>query len=576
MQYSADRYGLGMSPLDKKPARVAAARMIRSHSWRTALIVSSLAALVIVTPMIFFGNAVGHDFQSHLASWMEMAAQWRQGIFLPRWAEWSNWGVGEPRFIFYPPASWILGAALGSVLPWRIVPGTLIFVAVVIAGMTMWTLARPWLTEMQSYIAAVLFAANPYHLVTIFYRSDFAELLASALFPLIVVGALGVIRKDWRRVPLLAIVLGGIWLLNAPAAVVAMYALVLLLVVGCVLRRSVGPLIYGTIALAGGLGLAAFYVLPAAGEQRWVQVANAVEGRFTAERNLLFAQIYDANRPGIQAFNWKVSGVAVGVIVATAIAIFFSRRYIKQWSELWWLLLALTGASSFLMLPSSAFLWRHLPKLRFLQFPWRWLMPLDLALAFFVAAAISKIRAIWLFIVMLGLVLAAAAIVRDTRWESGSVPFVAEEIRSGHGYRGIQGFMPLNARVGEEYKERPLITTLDPKDGSSEPMQLNIEEWTAERRVFSAHTADAVTLVLHLLNYPAWEVRVDGQTTLTESDPDTGQIIVPLEKGSHQVEVRFRRTWDRTAGGVISVLSVVALIIAMLYARRRPAVTIVK
>jgi len=100
MQYSADLYGLGMSPLDKKPAREAAARMIRSHSWRTALIVSSLAALVIVTPMIFFGNAVGHDFQSHLASWMEMAAQWRQGIILPRWAEWSNWGVGEPRFIF--------------------------------------------------------------------------------------------------------------------------------------------------------------------------------------------------------------------------------------------------------------------------------------------------------------------------------------------------------------------------------------------------------------------------------------------------------------------------------------------
>src|SRR5256885_15291952 len=308
----------------------------------------------------------------------------------------------------------------------------------------------------------------------IYYRSDFAELLASALFPLMVLGALGVIRKDWRRVPLLAIVLGGIWLLNAPAAVVAMYALVLLLVVGCVLRRSVGPLIYGTIALAGGLGLAAFYVLPAAGEQRWVQIASAVEGRFIAERNLLFAQIYDANRPGIQAFNWKVSGVAVGVIVATAIAIFFSRRYIKQWSELWWLLLALACASSFLMLPPSAFLWRHLPKLRFLQFPWRWVMPLDFALAFFVAAAVSKIRVIWLFVVMLGLLLAAAAIVRDTHWESQIVHFVAEEIRSGHGYRGIAEFTPVNAHVGEHYEDHPLITTLEPNDGLSDRLQLNI------------------------------------------------------------------------------------------------------
>ena len=268
--------------------------------------------------------------------------------------------------------------------------------------------------------------------------------------------------------------------------------------------------------------------------------------------------------------------MAVGVIVATAIAIFFSRRYIKQWSELWWLLLALACASSFLMLPPSAFLWRHLPKLRFLQFPWRWLMPLDFALAFFVAAAVSKIRVIWLFVVMLGLLLAAAAIVRDTHWESQIVPFVAEAIRSGHGYRGIQGFAPLNTHVGEQYEDRPLITTLDPRDGSSDRLQINIEEWTAERRVFSAHTADAVTLVLHLLNYPAWEVRVDGQTTPTESDPETGQLVVPLEKGTHQVEVRFRRTWDRTAGGVISVLSVVGLILATLYTRRRLAITIVE
>src|SRR2546422_11406370 len=116
-------------------------------------------------------------------------------------------------------------------------------------------------------------------------------------------------------------------------------------------------------------------------------------------------------------------------------------------------------------------------------------MPRHFALAFFVAAAISRIRPIWLFILMLGLVLAAAAIVRDTHWQSQSVPFVAEEIRSGHGYRGIAEFTPLNAQVREQYEERPLITTLDPKDGSSEQLRFNIEEWTAERRVFSAHTA---------------------------------------------------------------------------------------
>src|SRR5207244_11118724 len=146
------------------------------RQWLTAIFLVALLATAVVAPMFFLGNASGHDFQPHVAGWIEAAGQWREGILFPRWARWANSGFGEPRFIFYPPASWMFGAALGSILPWRIVPGTMIFVAVVIAGMTMLTLARRWLTEMQSNVAAVLFAANPSNLVMIYYRPDFSEL----------------------------------------------------------------------------------------------------------------------------------------------------------------------------------------------------------------------------------------------------------------------------------------------------------------------------------------------------------------------------------------------------------------
>src|SRR5277367_2755268 len=162
-------------------------------SRRGPLLLIVIAATAVVMPMFFLGNASGHDFGFHLASWLDVAGQWREGIAYPRWAEWANWAFGEPRFIFYPPVSWTLGAALGTLLPWRMVPGAFIWIALILSGLTMWRLAREWLPAPQAAAAAAIFVVNPYQLVVVYYRSVFAELLASALFPLLILGAARVV-----------------------------------------------------------------------------------------------------------------------------------------------------------------------------------------------------------------------------------------------------------------------------------------------------------------------------------------------------------------------------------------------
>ena len=571
----------------KQPIAPSATR----NEWRIALLLAGLASAAVVTPMLFLGNASGHDFQFHLASWLDVAGQWREGILFPRWAEWANWGFGEPRFIFYPPASWLLGATLGTVLPWKMAPGAFIWLALVLAALTMWRLAREWLPHRQALTAAILYAVNPYHLVIVYYRSDFAELLASALFPLVVLGALRVTRDGWVRVPGLALAFALVWLSNAPAAVIATYSLSLMLLVGCAFRRDARPLLAGATAMLGGFGLAAFYVLPAAWEQRWVQISQVLTENLRPAQNFLFTH---SNDPEFVLFNWKVSAVALGTILITALAAVFAARQRRTFLQLWWTLLALAAASAFLMFPPSLFLWQHLPKLQFVQFPWRWLAPLDVAFAFFFAAILQTSRKQWLgwAAILLTTGTIATTFVEGTWWDSEDIPVLMSAIRSQHGYEGTDEYEPLGSdryqlpgqppasaddsdesSLNESAKPAaPKIATIDPESDVRAPIKdenVHIDRWSAETKMFTSRTNQPAELALRLLNYPAWEIKVDGTIVHGDSLPETAQLSLQEPAGEHSADVFFQRTGDRTAGSAISILSVFLLLGLSTRSRRK-------
>lgn len=364
--------------------------------------------------------------------------------FFPRWAEWANWGYGEPRFVFYPPASWMLGATLGTLLPWKMAPGAFIWLALVLAGYSMWRFAREWLTPHEAAAAAVLYAVNPYHLIIVYYRADFAELLASALLPLALCGMVRLLRQGWRGVHFLAVPFALIWLANAPAAVLATYSLMLLFFVACILRRNLRPLLLGGVSMAAGFGLAAFYIFPAAYEQRWVQIRQVLADLLSPDQNFLFTHASD---PEFLFFNWKVSGVAMGVMLVTGIAAVIVARRRREFPEIWWMLLALGSATVLLMFPPSMFLWRTLPKLEFVQFPWRWLGVLDFVFAFFLAAAIGRAKRPWLGGLAIAIVLTtlASALLYDGWWDSEDIPVLTKSIQTGRGYEGTDEYQPLGS-----------------------------------------------------------------------------------------------------------------------------------
>ena len=518
-------------------------------------------------------------------SWMEVLGQWKHGIAYPRWAALAHWGYGEARFLFYPPASWTLGAALGAALPWKVVPGAYCWIALTLSGAAMYRLAREWLPPADALFVAVFYALNPYHLLIVYWRSAYAELLAAPLLPLVLLCLLRLFLREpesgFRPTLWLSLTLAAAWLTNAPAAVMIYYStagLALLLAAREAAReRSWGPQIWRPLmrtALATflGAGLASFYLLPAIYEQGWINLSQVLSPGVRPQDNFLFTTIAD---PDHNRFNLLASTIALAEIGVLASAILASRRWRAKRAgaaadQNPWMPLSAWGAvSALLMLSVSNLLWRHLPEFHFVQLPFRWLLCMNAALAMLLTMAAKR----WTSRLLASAVLLAAVIVAGYRiqlpwWEKASdFRDMSNAVANGTGYEGTDEYVPAGADPYELNRSLPLVS-----DDTGAPVPSEMLAWEHIEKHFVVHASKPESLELRLFNYPAWQITVNGQPAQAQTAEVTGQMIIPILEGPNDVRIRFRRTIDRTIGDAISWVSLILLAAAWIKTRPKRAV----
>jgi hypothetical protein len=226
--------------------------------------------------------------------------------------------------------------------------------------------------------------------------------------------------------------------------------------------------------------------------------------------------------------------------------------------NLWNALLVLGAGASLLMLRLSKPLWEHLPKLRFVQFPWRWMSVIALVYVCFLAVVAQKRRG-WLvplFILFLSVPL-ANFFIDNGWWDPDEMPTQQDAIVNGNGYDGTDEYDP----VGDDHLDLPAngpqVRVLTEASGG-EPVkdaQVQILKWKAQRKEIEVSTKDRASIAMRLLNYPAWQIEVNGRHVSPERMDDINQMVIPVEAGISLIEVRFVRTLDRVVGNWASVFS---------------------
>jgi hypothetical protein len=522
-------------------------------------------AFAVEIPFFFLGTPSGHDVEFHLYSWLEVLGQWKHGILFPRWASMANFGYGEPRFLFYPPASWMLGGVLSAIFPWAIAVSVYIWVALAAAGVSMFCLARRWFGRRGAIMAAALYVANPYHLVIVYWRSAFAELLASCLIPLLLIFVLKAVDEGWRTLPPLSLLLAVSWLTNIPAAIMIHYSLALLLILMAWQKRSVRVLVIGAAAIAVGACMAAFYLFPAVYEQKWIDVADAVSQGSRPQDNFLFVHTADADH---NTFNRTISWVAIFEVVVIFVMAWAAKTWRATQRVIWTTLACWAAACSVLLFAVTAAAWRILPKLEFMQFPWRWLLCLSMIFSLLVVAALPR----WWMRAVVGLLGVAVVIsvwhgIQAPWWDNaGDLREMQDNMSDGTGYEGVEEYTPVDADPSVIEKNARNVTTVGPAHAA-----IRVSQWSAESKSFMAEMSAPDQLAVKLFSYPAWRVEVNGSAMETQ-ESNNGQILVPVGIGMNRVEIRFTRTRDRTVGGWISCIAGVCLTSYLVLVKKKSSV----
>ncbi len=558
-----------------------------------ALAISTLAAWPLLTrPSL----PTMTDAEMHVYRAAEVENAIRDGSLYPRLAPDFYFGYGYPVFNFYSPLAYHLAAYYGLLTGGGPVAGTkfVLVLAACLGALGTYLFGRDRWGAVAGVVSAAAFALSPYILyIDPQARGDVPEALALGLAPVI----LWTFDRLRRTGAPHHLALSGLSL----AALILSHPLMALVVYGFLLaflawETLISPLVPQTylgpeprrnvphlaLAIGLGLGLAAFYWLPAGLERSAVQLHNVAgpgyfdfHNYFIPLKELFASSSYfdlGATEPKFR-FNLGLLQWALAAFGALTI---FSRR-LRRLDTIFFTFAAV--AFIYLITPASVNFWEAIPFMSFFQFPTRFLGPTALA---FAPLAGNAVRWVERFdgervvttagAAALGaIIIAAMPLLYPPQWhEFGAVTplrMIGVELQGrALGTTSANDFLPVGvslvpkaeSSVLDSYKAGGVI---DRVNRASLPPRAVVQS-LAQKPFYDRYVVVSESGFIFrsfAFYFPGWTAKVDGARAPIEVAQPEGFITFQIPAGAHIVELFFEDTWPRRAGWALSLLALFGL-----------------
>jgi hypothetical protein len=519
----------------------------------------------------------------------------RHGLLFPRWLPDLGFGFGFPLFNYYPPFSYYAVlplTLLGLEIETAVRLSYLMALLLLAGGIYWWT--RQLFGRAAGLVAALAAVYAPYILFDVHHRGVLPEVWGLAWLAL----ALALLYNCWQqprpgRLALLALSYAGLLLSHNILALVGTPLLLGYLFFLKQLRGDTRRIHRGSqrkaerknvllfIGLLFGLGLSAFFWLPAFFERELVQIhklydsANFYYGNHFLAWTDLVALPQTADPAQVNPAIPFTFGLLPLLLAALNLLPGQNGRIAtSRVATTHRLALALLlGLFTLFMLPLSLPLWDRLPLVEFIQFPWRLLGPASLLLAVLAGAGVARLPSRWR---EPGAVLSSAAILLVALpWlfpaslaslaAPGPIAAISHEIETGAlGTTAAGDYLPVQvAQLPPSDRLLPLYETAAPDyiiprlDDAQLPPGVTIRDAAYGLTTATIHyRAEAdFTAVFHWFYFPGWQATLNGRSHSLRSTQPEGLIQIDLPAGEHSLQVEFGSTPLRRGATAVSWLS---------------------
>lgn len=484
---------------------------------------------------------------------------------------------GYPLFNFYAPLPYYYGELIYLLTNNLIFSVKVMFATAFIGSyLFMYLLARKFWGQLGGSLSAIFYSLAPYHALDFYVRGEMEEMWALMFFPAI----FWALTKLEKRVSIINVLLTSIFiafLMTSHNISTMIFSPFIIAWIGLLFlrRKSVKFLWFSLFSFILAMLLASFYLLPMVFEKSFVHVDTTTVGYFSYTEHFKGFKKLFLDRfwgygssireiPGSEkdGLSYQIGWIhLLGWMMALISAKFlWSQR--KSFENRWLSLIIISSAlficfSIFMVNPRSIAIWQAIEPLKYVQFPWRFLLLVIFLISFvsgslFLHKDIKDKKFIWMLFVI-----AVVAANFSYFIPEKFIQITDEQLMTGKNWekqikRSIFDFLPISA------KEPPVELALvryqiltgdtkiyDFKEGS---------DWID----FKTQTITHSIIRLSQYYFPDFRLFVDGkEMAIDYKNNSLGLVTFILGKGNHQISLRLFDTPIRTIANLMTLIGLV-------------------